>query len=111
MVKVYWNSRKKIFSVLNGKNPVFHTKAISLNNVRFKVSKSGREKVLKTNIKGVHAFVCGDFTTNWVDVSNEFTYNPFKHECFVDRKTGAKLDTCKQVYLYTEDGKPLCFYA
>ena len=57
-IRVYYNFRKKLFSVqekINGSwKVVEHTKEIFLRNATFKVSEAGRQRVLKQKRKNVH---------------------------------------------------------
>lgn len=59
-VKVYWNSTKKVFSVIGKRGIVIaHKNCIFLKDCRFVVREGGRQRVLKEKKKNVHAFVEG----------------------------------------------------
>lgn len=91
-VRVYWNTRKKTFSIQDYKTRkvIEHRDRLILTNVTFKVYESGRQRVLKTGHKNVHAFVIGDYYESeplcYVD-ENSFNmgvmYNPRVHKEFV----------------------------
>ena len=59
-----------------------------LKDVRYLVQPAGRAKVLKERRKNVHAFLTG-YMVDRVPVpliSFDVTYNPYKHETFVDTR-------------------------
>lgn len=60
MIKVYFNLRRKCFSLLRKGRVMAHRKALALQNVSFLVSEAGRLRVLRDKRKNVHAFVCGE---------------------------------------------------
>ena len=59
-MKVYWNSRRKIWSVTNGNRIIYRSPFLCIRNATFIVSEAGRQRVLKDRKKNVHAFVSGD---------------------------------------------------
>lgn len=85
-VKVYWNLHKKCFSVQHRGKVIMHVDNIVLHDAEFKVSESGRQRVLREKRKNVHAFVVGiydrDFNGN-VETPFRVTYNPYKYDSFV----------------------------
>lgn len=91
-VYVYFNLHKKCFSVkaLEGENKgrvIAHSQEICLRDVTFKVSEAGRQRVLATKRKNVHAGVVGT-VANWVDAPYDNNgqavgYNPYKYDSFV----------------------------
>jgi len=100
-VFVYFNLHKKLFSVRDHITGIVvgHTDMIALENVTFKVSEAGRQRVLREKRKNVHAGVMGivkDFPCP-VAWSTAF-YNPYKYESFVDIN-GQKLSTASLVVL------------
>lgn len=85
-VFVYRNLHRKCYSVksMQTGRVLFHVNDITLVNVKFRVGKAGRERVLRTKQKNVHAGVVGYIA----DVSllcqgNRVTYNPYKYSSFV----------------------------
>jgi len=89
-VRCYKNLHKNKISVqvkVSGSwKVVYHAESVDLINVTFKVSKTGREKVLREKRKNVHAFVCGELIS--LDKSKKIQgekvlYNPYKTETFV----------------------------
>lgn len=59
-VKVYKNLNNGMFSVAQGGVVVAHVDAITLKAVSFKVSEVGRQRVIATKQKNVHAYVVGE---------------------------------------------------
>ena len=102
-VFVYFNLHKKCFSVKDVKTGlvIAHTDSIALEEATFKVSKAGRERVLREQKKNVHAGVKGKYagtvTTN--ELGSEAYYNPYKVESFVNKETMEPLETANVVHL------------
>jgi hypothetical protein len=93
-VFVYFNLHKKVWSIkdLATGRVVQHASQVLLTDCTFKVSKAGRERVLRERRKNVHAGVVGtliaadptdtlQFTAKYIPV----TYNPYKYETFVNK--------------------------
>ncbi len=90
--RVYYNLHKRTLSIQQKQiNPsgnlvwkvVRYSDYIHLKDAKFKVSESGRQRVIKEKKKNVHAYVVGTEG----DGSNGDTkvfYNPYKHATFVD---------------------------
>ena len=103
-VRIYYNFRKKIFSVqekVNGSWKVTeYTNDIFLRNVEFKVSEAGRQRVLKDKRKNVHAFILGErfpFIPKSFVYRDEVSYNPYKGENFIVISEQKPLDWAKYV--------------
>jgi len=101
-VFVYFNLHKKLFSVRDHITGIVvgHTNMIALENVTFKVSEAGRQRVLIEKRKNVHAGVLGTVKDFPCPVP-EFAafYNPYKAESFVDIN-GQKVSTASLVVLH-----------
>ncbi len=113
-VYVYFNLHRKCFSVkaLEGEHRgrvVHHTDSVALLDVTFKVSQKGRERVLRTKRKNVHAGVSGTFVTTspcyepllrhyWCK-GQPVTYNPYKYKQFVNADTLQPVHTAGAVIL------------
>lgn len=103
-VFVYRNLHKKCYSVKSMKTGrvIAHVHEIMLFQPKFKVSEAGRNKVLRTKQKNVHAGVVGYVTDSYVNficagvlgyVTDSYvnficptikvTYNPYKYNSFV----------------------------
>jgi hypothetical protein len=94
-VRVYFNLHKKLLSVqtkVNGRwKVVKHVDKIALSDVRFKVSETGRQRVLREKRKNVHAFIEGEESSFFdrvdLPLDSKVMYNPYKYEKFT---TGEK---------------------
>lgn len=86
-VKVYRNLHKKQLSVMDRTGRVICWKdSIVLVNATFIVRPAGREKVLRTKRKNVHAFVEGKYRGDVALFSKEgrrTSYNPYKADRFM----------------------------
>lgn len=109
---VYWNLHKKCWSIRAQEGAqrgriVAHASEFEIRNARFKVSEAGRQKVLATKRKLVHAGVEGELVgltiaKNWsafcilekqVDIKRmrggfKVRYNPYERGVFVTTEGG-----------------------
>jgi hypothetical protein len=76
---------------------------------KFRVWQGGRERVVRSGRKAVHAFVAGspagpadEGLVGSLDM-RRVSYNPFKNDFFYEVETGAKVETCRWAALL-EDG-------
>jgi hypothetical protein len=79
---------------------------VSMTNVRFKVSLTGRQRTLDTGVKNVHAWVVGDMVggTSYQQPPKYkgyrlARYNPRFGPDFVDSETGQALHSAKAAYM------------
>ena len=103
---VYFNLHKRCFSVkaLEGPNKgrvIAHANVVYMEECQFKVSKAGRQRVLREKRKNVHAGVVGVVRYFWLgsprwdaeksDPSNYVgvKYNPYKYRSFVKADNSA----------------------
>ena len=104
-VFVYRNLRRRlpsgapVWSVKDLKTGlvVAHVEAIHLTDATFKVSERGRQRVLNTKQKNVHAGVIGRPTAEPSPGKAEALYNPYKYRSFVDQHTGDPLLSAEAV--------------
>lgn len=114
-VRVYFNLNKKCFSIQTrtekGWRVTEYKEFLALHNCEFKVYEAGRQRVLKTKRKNVHAYIRGYLlNTDLKDFWNEsyglipVFYNPYKAPWFetVDNKI---VGHSKTTILKTIDGK------
>jgi len=88
-VEVYRNLHQKCWSVRQRGKVVLHTDYITLKDCNFVVLENGRQKVLETKHKNIHAFVRGYlihpsescFNKPCVEYG-DLTYNPYKMDSF-----------------------------
>ena len=92
-VFVYRNLHKKCWSVRSLEKEsygriLFHTSEITLRDCKLKVNDKDRDRVRREKQKNVHAGVVGfvDAKVNRVD-SREITYDPYKYDSFVYKRT------------------------
>jgi hypothetical protein len=122
-VFVYRNLHKDCWSVKSKETGrvVAHADRVELSDVEFKVSESGRQRVLEEKSKNVHAGLVGtlemfhvrgaeipsatyvngqDSDSNANNVS--ITYNPYKYKHFVVRETEAPVKHAKTAVLQAD---------
>lgn len=87
---VYKNLHNNMYSVRQGGLVVAHAERICISNPRFIVRQRGREMVLKTKQKNIHAFIKGKYsgsvygtTAERNDLPMKIEYNPYKYKSFV----------------------------
>jgi hypothetical protein len=101
-VRVYRNLHRNCYTIQDRASGLVlgHSETVYLTRVRFVVNEGGRQRVLKTRQKNVHAFAdgilysCADarHVVGWGGRFRQASYNPYKAPKFVDRETGAYLD-------------------
>ena len=106
-VFIYKNLHKNCWSVKQDGLVKMHTTDLCMYDCSFRVNKKGREKVLKEKRKNVHAGISGYIDRPWVmnalAVQTKFsnlkvaTYNPYKHDTFVDDVSGESLFKSERV--------------
>ena len=101
---------------LEGENKgrvIKHANNINLTHCTFKVSKAGRERVLRERRKNVHAGVVGNLsfvgevgdTALWECASTYYafvpvTYNPYKYQTFVRKNNDhIEMHSSREVFL------------
>lgn len=112
-VRVYRNLHKKCFSVKQNNLVLVHADNVTLENVKFIVSKAGQRRVRDEKKKNVHAFIEGYVVDtrkadNYVDgewsdkeIENGFTnwicayYNPYECDGFMNTATEQVYETAK----------------
>ena len=102
-IKMYKNLHNGMFSLQQNGKVVAHVNNVILKDVKFKVSKSGRQRVLQEKKKNVHAFVIGYI----VDVNTEnhksdisISYNPYKSDKFYFKHNDNEAFLCENEMLY-----------
>jgi len=88
-VEVYRNLTKNCLSVRCEGRVIAHVNHIWLEDCKFVVREKGRQKVLETKQKNVHAFIKGYWMREWEDKvppgtgrGSLVTYDPYTHETF-----------------------------
>jgi len=85
---VYWNLNRRCWSIKDtatGKVTA-HAIQVVLSDAVFKVSEAGRQRVLRTKQKNVHAGAVGvlELSCGAVRPRSRVRYNPYLHSTFVD---------------------------
>ena len=83
-VSVYWNIRRKVWSVRKRNRVVAHLAALTIFSPTFHVSEAGRQRVLRERRKNVHAFIRGELYAPGLLAETGFqvSYNPYKGPTF-----------------------------
>jgi hypothetical protein len=88
-VYVYWNLHRDLYSIREGNRVRRHTDHVHLQDVTFCVGEGGRQRVLATGQKNVHAGLRGEECSGisprirgWRRIS----YDPYKFDHFVTVK-------------------------
>ena len=101
-VYVYFNLHKKCWSVRQAGKVVMHANRLCLKDVRYLVAEGGRNKVLQSGVKNVHAGLSGYLVKtvpNIPEVSYDVTYNPFKYNSFVSVEKKRPIQHSDYAYL------------
>lgn len=105
-VKVYKNLHKDCYSVVNlaTGRVCDHSHAVVLYNAEFRVSEKGRQRVLRTKQKNVHAYVVGVLASMRGKVFPDYKpkiayYNPYKTKTFVNKRSKKPILKAKVVAL------------
>lgn len=96
----YYNLHKHCWSVraLSGDmkgRVILHADEVWLTDVEFRVQPGGRERVLRTGVKNVHAGVVGyiqEGEPSAVSTCINYRYNPFKADSFIKYKNNTVID-------------------
>ena len=111
-VEVYWNLRKKCYSVRSKGKVIAHVPFITLKDVEWVVQPGGRRRVRRQKRKNVHAFARGTwlYGDDELQLVNDelrlcnrmpITYNPYTNHKFV-------LRNCPDVQIEWSDYAKLC---
>jgi len=115
-VAAYWNLHKNIFSIQsrekgNYGKVISHVNSVVIALPKFVVRQAGREKVLKTKQKNVHAFIVGHLLTGEILVGQEkpnlVYYNPYKFNSFVKADTKEEIKQADVAILRLHNNKPV----
>lgn len=114
-VQVYFNLHKKCYSVRDKKTRlvIAHVNEICLGDVTFKVSEKGRQRVLASKQKNVHALVEGTILSYGAfkrDMRG-VEYNPYKYESFITRADKQPIESANEVYMHVTYGKKARIFA
>lgn len=103
-VRVYKNLHNDKFSLADYSSGlvVVHADFVLLSDVLFQVRGSGQRRARIEGCRNVHAFAVGTFinaekcrSSEW----DEFTYNPFQNDYFVDRLSGFRVEKASKIHM------------
>lgn len=103
VIEVYRNLHKPDFFSIRGRKSklvLAHGNGFLIKNAKCFVGK-GRLKVLRENVRNVHAYLIGEYVDECefdTDNLQEIYYNPFTHDSFINKETGEKLEYISCVY-------------
>jgi hypothetical protein len=92
------NGRMSIQAKINGSwKVVGHVLDAVLQEVKFHISESGRQRVIRDGCKNVHAWgegiLVGEVDAS-VDAPIDLAYNPYTNSTFIERGTSHPITTC-----------------
>ena len=122
-VFVYFNLHRKCLSVkaLEGERKgrvIAHADMVVLDNVTFKVSEAGRQRVIREQRKNVHAGVVGelqgmDINTAMLSIAealySPLKYNPYKFDSFVHAVNETPVRNAKRAIIASRNGRGAIF--
>lgn len=99
-VKVYKNLHEDCYSIQDAKTGIVigYCSSIVLTDPTFSVGEAGREKVVRTGQKNVHAKVCGFYASHEASLfgsTTQVTYNPHKYSSFVRKVDESTIKSAK----------------
>lgn len=104
-VRVYKNLNKDCYSITDYRSRlvVAYADFVTLSQVSFQIMKSGQRVCRLDGVRNVHAFAVGTFLDaeplRRYSLWEEFTYNPFQNDHFVDRMTGLSIHEAAKVHM------------
>jgi len=98
-VRVFRNWKRGCYSIMQGGLVKASARAIRLHDVEFLVRESGRARMLRTNVKNVHAYAIGyladfvavDEARDLATCEQRLMYDAYRFDSFVDSDTHAPL--------------------
>ena len=122
-VFVYFNLHRKCLSVkaLEGERKgrvIAHADMVVLDNVTFKVSEAGRQRVIREQRKNVHAGVVGELESMGINTTmlsiaealySPLKYNPYKFDSFVHAVNETPVRNAKRAIIASRNGRGAIF--
>lgn len=106
-VAVHWNFHKNLFSVVEGTRVAEHTNLVCLQDAQFCVGPKGRERVLREQVKNVHARIRGTRTKEIPSIRGwrGIAYDPYRWPTFVALNGEIPVVTAEEVVGMVVQGK------
>lgn len=120
-IEVYYNLHRSCWSIRQGGLVLGHAQGVTLQDCTFKVSESGRQRVLREKRKNVHAVISGSITSvegfeprrnrklpklagkpSLPDQVSLVSYNPFKGSTFYNKETQEAVHSAEFAYLNSQ---------
>lgn len=100
----YYNLHKKVWSVRHKGKVIAHAEFLIIDSPEFKVSQSGRNRVLREKRKNVHAGVVGILNTSAKLPTNRtrVSYNPYIAAHFYEISSGSPVQGAATVVMCVE---------
>jgi hypothetical protein len=116
-VRAYWNLHRKMYSIqarfVDEWRVVGYASELTLRYVTFKVSQAGRQRVLRTGVKNVHAYVLGALYPYVPELikSRPVSYSPTYSDSFALRvgMDWFAVNELPSLTLTTENNKPVMY--
>jgi hypothetical protein len=109
VVEVYRNLNRRCWSVRAGGVVIAHADEVWLRDVEWVVHFAGRQRVLATGQKNVHAFGRGEFMPGprgmlFERYRRRITYDPKRHTTFIDAETHEPVGRCYVARFHIDEG-------
>lgn len=111
-IRIHWHFHKRCYSIVDPKTGrvIEHSVGpLVLEDVRFIVQPAGHARVLREQVKNVHAFIRGSRIANCEGKrGTRVGYDPYKAAYWFKKSSGQAVDSARQVRLtVTPDGHAL----
>lgn len=105
-IYVYKNLNRKCYSIKQNNKVIGYGEHFLLKDCKFVVRKSGRELVIRTKQKNVHAFVKGYIANDIKNftIGEKIVYNPYLHDYFFYEKNESCKIFSENLILFTNSG-------
>lgn len=107
-VFAYYNLHHKVWSVRHQGKVIAHTKQLHLKDAKFNVSEKGRQKVIASKHKNVHAGVVGTLTepSDLPKHASRVSYNPYHAGHFYEADSPEKpaIHDASMVHMQVQEG-------
>lgn len=90
--RVYRNLNNQKRSIKHKNNPIKHSEEVLLQNVSFYSRPAGREKVIETGVKNVHAYMCSNQKPDYHADLTKWQAHPLELSSLVQISYNPKLD-------------------
>lgn len=108
--RIYWNLNSGCWSIRQKSKVVAHSDFLALLDVKPVVSEKGRQRVIRTGRKNVHAYLEGIISLDLIllgDTERQIRYNPYQNISFyfINKNSDVEYMIHAETVLFTSDGK------